>query len=409
MSTAPDPEVILPKILSALLIDDSSVQRAHGVRLCKQLGIRTVHEATNGSEALALLDGLEHRPSVLIVDLEMPTMDGPELLTQLRQRDIDVPIILASSRDRALIHSVSHMGSVLGLRILGAAQKPLTSAALEALLSNLGKEIQAPSRRVPAPSIDAEALESALERHEITVHYQPQIEIGTGRVRGVEALARWNHPTLGLIPPDRFIPLAEQGEAIHRLTLQVMNQAMMQLAAWQAQDLDLCMAINLSPALLGHSDLVRTISQLQESYGLEPRQVILEITESSLLSDLAMALSVLTRLRLRGFGLSLDDYGTGFSSMQQLAQIPFTELKIDRSFVQNVYEVQKRQVLLRSAVEMANELGLVTVAEGVESEQELQLVRACGCTLAQGWLFSKPLAGNELLAWLTDRDQRHDT
>lgn len=389
-------------ITSVLLIDDSSVQRAHGVRVCRELGIQTVHEAGNGAEALALLDTLVPPPALLIVDLEMPTMDGPELLAQLRQRDIDIPIILASSRERTLIHSVGHMGSVLGLRILGAAQKPLTSAALGAFLGKADRKAAPQSREAARFSIDAGELRAALERHEIIVHYQPQIEISTGAVRGVEALARWQHPTLGLIPPDRFIALAEQHDLIHPLTMQVMNQAMVQAVAWSAQDIDVSVAVNLSPLLLDRADLVSDIAGLQESYGLVASRVILEITESSLLRQLGVALGVLTRLRLRGFGLSLDDYGTGFSSMQQLARIPFTELKIDRSFVKSEYESDKRQVMLRSAVEMANELGLVTVAEGVESMQELLLLRACGCTLAQGWLFAKAMPGPEMAAWLRE-------
>jgi EAL domain-containing protein (putative c-di-GMP-specific phosphodiesterase class I) len=394
-----------PGFESVLVIDDSPVQRAHGVRVCHGIGIPVVHEAGNGSEALALLETLDPAPALLIVDLEMPTMDGPELLTQLRQRRIDIPVVVASSRERALIQSVSHMGLVLGLRIVAAVQKPLSEATLAAALVKWRRE--RPTRMEPSEAlpIDADGLRNALQQDELRVHFQPQIEIRGGVVRGVEALVRWQHPTLGLIAPDQFIPLAEQSGLVHELTLQVLNRALLQTVAWSAQDLNLTVAVNISPLLLDRAELVQEIASLQQGYGVPAERIILEVTESSLLRDPAVALGVLTRLRLRGFGLSLDDYGTGFSSMQQLARIPFTELKIDRSFVRGVHERESVRVMVRSAVEMASELGLVTVAEGVESPLELRILESCGCTLAQGWMFAKAMPAVELTPWLRSRVQ----
>jgi EAL domain-containing protein (putative c-di-GMP-specific phosphodiesterase class I) len=170
--------------------------------------------------------------------------------------------------------------------------------------------------------------------------------------------------------------------------------------------MDLSVAINLSPLLLESADLLQEISSLQQCYDLRAERVVLEITETSLMRDLSVALAVLTRLRLRGFGLSLDDYGTGFSSMQQLARIPFTELKIDRSFVHGVHERESVQVMLRSALEMAKRLGLNTVAEGVESEQDLQLLREYGCTFVQGWLLGKAMPAAELAGWSKGHEER---
>ncbi|MBS0419698.1 MAG: EAL domain-containing response regulator [Proteobacteria bacterium] len=389
---------------SVLVIDDSSVQRAHGARLCREMGIATVHEASNGSEALALLEALDPAPALLIIDLEMPTMDGPELLAQLRQRRIDIPIVVASSRERALIQSVSHMGSVLGLRILDTVQKPLTGNALAAAVAKWDSRTPAAPREPPqALPIDVDALHAALDRKELRVHFQPQVEIKTGLVRGVEALVRWQHPTLGLVTPDRFIPLAEQSGLVHELTLQVLNQTLLQAVTWSAESLDLRVAVNISPLLLDRAELVHEIASLQSSYGIASERIILEVTESSLLRDPGVALGVLTRLRLKGFGLSLDDYGTGFSSMQQLAQIPFTELKIDRSFIRGVHERDSQRVILRSAVEMASELGLVTVGEGVETREELGVLEDCGCTLVQGWLFAKAMPAAQLTQWLRSR------
>jgi EAL domain-containing protein (putative c-di-GMP-specific phosphodiesterase class I)/ActR/RegA family two-component response regulator len=384
---------------SVLIVDDSRVQRSHGAALCRELGVTTVHEASNGHEALALLASLQPPPGLLIVDLEMPTMDGPELLFQLQQRGIDIPIIVVSSRERVLIDAVREMGSVLGLRVRRALQKPLQEQTLRDALHDLGSPV-AERPNSPALSIEVEALSEGLERGEIFVHYQPKADFRTGMIRGVEALARWQHPTLGLVPPDQFIALAERHDLIHRLTLEVMNQALLQIAAWQARGLHLPLALNLSPLLLERSDLAQEISSLVQCHGLSPDQVVLEITESSLVSSLGLALSVLARLRLKGFGLSIDDYGTGFSSMQQLARVPFTELKIDRGFVRGAPERESLQVILRSAIEMANRLGLTTVAEGVETLQEWRMLQEFGCTLGQGWLIARPMPAADVVRWL---------
>jgi len=390
---------------SVLIVDDSGVQRGIGVALCRELRIPKVHEAGNGLEALALLDGLPAPPALLIVDLEMPAMDGPELLAALGGRGLRAPIILASSRGRALMNSVQDMGTALGLHILGALQKPLTLAGLGALLRN---ELHPIERKGPArrPCIDADTLRAALARGEITVHYHPQVEINSGRIRGVEALARWRDAKQGWIAPDVFIPVAEQHGLIRDLTLHVMDAALRQTALWNHHGLDLSIAINLSPILLERGELVQEISELQQQHGLRPDQIVLEVTEGSLLHDLAIALGVLTRLRLRGFRLSLDDYGTGFSSMQQLARIPFTELKIDRTFVHGAHQRESLQVILRSALEMASQLGIETVAEGVECLQDWRLLRQYGCKLAQGWLLAKAMPGTQLEGWLPSLQRR---
>jgi EAL domain-containing protein (putative c-di-GMP-specific phosphodiesterase class I) len=388
------------RIASVLVVDDSRVQREHAAAVCRELGIGEIHEAGNGREALALLTAISPRPDLVIVDLEMPTMDGPEFLVKLQELHIDIPVIVASSRERALIDTVREMGSILGLSVLAAVQKPLASETVHAALRNARPVERKRSSKRAELRVDATALNEALERNEIFVHYQPKADIRTGIVRGVDALARWKHPTQGMIPPDQFIPLAEREQLIHRLTLDVMNQAMLQNSAWRARGLHLPVAINLSPLLLERSDLALEISSLQQCHGLTPDQIVIEITESSLVSRVGMALSVLAQLRLRGFGLSIDDYGTGFSSMQQLARIPFTELKIDRSFVRGAPERDSLQVILRSAIEMANRLGLTTVAEGVETLQEWRMLQEFGCSLGQGWLIAKPMPGDELIAWM---------
>lgn len=347
-------------------------------------------------------------PDLLIVDLEMPTMDGPELLEQLNQRKIDIPIIVCSSHERALIRTVQEMGSVLGLRVVAALQKPLSAASLRDALRKVDsvQTLKAPAEQLP---IDANELKAAIEHREILVYFQPKADIRTGEVRGVEALARWHHPTLGFVPPDQFIPLAESSDLIHPLTLHVMNEAMLQIAAWKARGLNLSLAVNLSPQLFERSELAQEIGSLQRTHGLAAEQIVLEITESSVPKRVGTALGVLARLRMRGFGLSIDDFGTGFSSMQKLARLPFTELKIDRSFVHNAHQRENLQVILRSALEMASQLKLTSVAEGIETMEDWRLLQQYGCTLGQGWLIARPMPSAELGSWLRrHRSRAHE-
>lgn len=394
------------RVSSVLIADDSSVQRDHTAKLCRQLGIAQVREASNGREALAVLGAA--MPDLLIVDLEMPTMDGPELLEQLNQRKIDIPIIVCSSHERALIRTVQEMGSVLGLRVVAALQKPLSAASLRDALRKVDsvQTLKAPAEQLP---IDANELKAAIEHREILVYFQPKADIRTGEVRGVEALARWHHPTLGFVPPDQFIPLAESSDLIHPLTLHVMNEAMLQIAAWKARGLNLSLALNLSPQLFERSELAQEIGSLQRTHGLAAEQIVLEITESSVPKRVGTALGVLARLRMRGFGLSIDDFGTGFSSMQKLARLPFTELKIDRSFVHNAHQRENLQVILRSALEMASQLKLTSVAEGIETMEDWRLLQQYGCTLGQGWLIARPMPSAELGSWLRrHRSRAHE-
>jgi EAL domain-containing protein (putative c-di-GMP-specific phosphodiesterase class I) len=227
-----------------------------------------------------------------------------------------------------------------------------------------------------------------------------------GRVCGVEALARWTHPLLGAIGPDRFIEVAEREGLIHELTMSVLRQAFGDAERWRAGGLDLTLAVNLSPRLLEDPSLVRELSQLLDDHGLDARQVVLEITESSVVDCMGVSLGVLARLRLRGFRLSIDDYGTGFSSMQQLARIPFTELKIDRAFVHGAARRTNLRVILQSALDMSRQLGLVTVAEGIETLPDWQLVRDSGCGVGQGFLISRAMPAGELPAWIAAHEGR---
>jgi EAL domain-containing protein (putative c-di-GMP-specific phosphodiesterase class I)/DNA-binding NarL/FixJ family response regulator len=388
---------------SLLIIDDSSVQRAHTVGICRSLGVGMIYEAGSGAQAIELIGSLVAPPALIIVDLEMPEMDGIELIYQLKQRQYMAPLIVASGREPALIQAVEAAAHNLGFRVLGGMQKPVDPGALSRAFARAGQGeviVEADTPKVPEVEISADLLARAVAAGMVGVHYQPKVDMRTGIVRGVEALARWTRPGLDAVAPDRFIPLAEREGLIYPLTLSVMDQALAQAAEWNARGLRLSMAINLSPGLLDHRSLVDEVLALVARHDVQPNQVVLEITETSAVACWGAALGVLARLRLKGFGLSIDDYGTGFSSMQQLSRIPFTELKIDRSFVRGVHQRGNLRVILQSALDMARQLDLVTVAEGIETIEDWRLLQECGCSTGQGYFIGRPMPAGEFPQWL---------
>ena len=394
---------------SLLVVDDNIVQRLQVVALCRELGVDMIYEAASGAEALELLSLLVLPPDVMLVDLEMPGMDGVELIELLHERKLSIPLIVVSSREVVLINTVEAMARNLGIPVVAGIRKPLQREALVAAFDGWDRQQAEPgvsAAGAPAIDIPPRDLAAAIEAGEIRVHYQPKVDMAKGVVCGVEALARWTHPTLGEIRPDRFIDVAEREGLIHALTMSVLRQAFGVTQRWNALGFRLSMAVNLSPRLLEDPGLVRELSALLDAHGLEARQVVLEITESSVVDCLGVALGVLARLRLKGFGLSIDDYGTGFSSMQQLARIPFSELKIDRAFVHGAAQRTNLRVILQSALDMSRQLGLVTVAEGIETIEDWQLVRDSGCGVGQGFLVSPALPDELVPEWVRTHERR---
>ncbi|ANN70706.1 EAL domain-containing protein [Bordetella bronchialis] len=392
-------------VASVLVVDDSAVHRLHAASLCRELGIETVHQASGGVAALALLGRVSPRPAVMVVDIEMPGMDCIELLEQLLIRHITPDLVVASGREGAMIDSVVSVAGGMGFHVLAGLEKPLTVAGLSAALALRGMHVRGAARH-GAPAADSEApippgmLEGALRDSQIHVHYQPKADMRTGLIRGVEALARWTHPERGDISPARFVPLAEQYGLIHPLTFVVMEQALAQVSRWSRRGLRLSLAVNLSPLLLGWPGLAGGILEVVERFQVPPEQLVFEITESSLVDADSGARGLLARLRLRGFGLSIDDYGTGFSSMQQLTRVPFTELKVDRSFVHGASGRKQLRTILGAAIDMATEMGLVTTAEGIETLEDWRLVQRLGCTLGQGYFIARAMPGEAIPAWL---------
>ncbi|PHV13056.1 diguanylate cyclase [Chitinimonas sp. BJB300] len=392
--------------LSVMVVEDSAVQRIHAIDLLANLGITRVFEAENGCQALEVLKGCG-KLDILMTDLEMPDMDGVELIRHIAESQQVHSLIVVSSRETSILSTVETMAHEHGLLVLGIAQKPLSYDNLVNLLDKFQPAALAEKEGAgeQAYRFSADELNQAIRNKQLLLHYQPKVTTHSGVMRGVEALVRWQHPELGLLAPARFIAFAEDNGLISELTDWVLENALKQLRDWHARGMTISAAVNLSALSLSTPDLADRIAVVTNRIGIEPKYLVLEITETAVMSDLALALGTLARLRLKGFGLSIDDFGTGFSSMQQLSRIPFTELKIDRSLVHGASEKPHLHVMLQSTIEMGKKLHLTTVAEGVENPSDWQLIRLLGCDVAQGFYVSKPMPGDGLANWLKQGTQ----
>ncbi|MDG9784538.1 putative bifunctional diguanylate cyclase/phosphodiesterase [Metapseudomonas otitidis] len=244
-------------------------------------------------------------------------------------------------------------------------------------------------------------LREALKRNELQLVYQPQVDYRDHRVVGVEALLRWQHPQHGFVPPDLFIPLAEQNGSIIPIGEWVLDQACHQLRDWHDQGFnELRMAVNLSTVQLHHTELPRVVNNLLQVYRLPPRSLELEVTETGLMEDISTAAQHLLSLRRSGALIAIDDFGTGYSSLSYLKSLPLDKIKIDKSFVQDVLEDEDDATIVRAIIQLARSLGMQVIAEGVETPEQESYIIAQGCNEGQGYLYSKPLPARELTGYL---------
>jgi diguanylate cyclase (GGDEF)-like protein len=243
-------------------------------------------------------------------------------------------------------------------------------------------------------------LRRALDERELELHFQPKASLASGAVDGVEALVRWNHPVRGQIPPNDFIPLAERTGLITRLTVYVLDAALRQCAEWADMGIDIAVAVNLSARNVADPELPSMVHGLLEKHSVDPRRLVLELTESTLMADPKRAKDVLARLHRMGVGLAIDDFGTGYSSLTYLSELPVTELKIDRSFVMSMSTSDGDAFIVRATIDLGRNLGLRVVAEGVESESIWNRLGELGCDVAQGYYLRRPAPAAELTPWL---------
>ena len=385
--------------LRFLIVEDHGFQRWMLENALRGLGATRILAAGDGRSALEAMAG--DPVDIVVSDLDMPGMDGMEFIRHLGEVGYEVSLIVSSSLERALVSSVETMARAYGVRLLGAVDKPVTPARLAEVIARHGGTPAAPGAS-PGP-FTREEVEDGLRRGQFEAWFQPKVRMRDGRAVGAEALARWRHPSKGLVAPQHFVALLERDGRIGALTDLMLRRAVAACRAWRAAGVSAHAAVNLSLSTVADMTIADRLQQLVVQHGLEPRHVMLEITESAEAADLGRAIENLARLRMRGFGLSIDDFGTGYSSLQQLARIPFTELKIDRSFVRMAATGEAKPALLESSLELAARLGMTAVAEGVETQAEWDLLDRLGCPAAQGFLVAAPMPGEAILDWMSKR------
>lgn len=390
--------------LHFLVAEDQRVQRTVLVGILEALGAKAVHESSDGREALEILHRRKLTVDVVITDLDMPGMDGLEFLrhvSELGRRGVS--IILTSAMGDKLLASAGAMAKAYGLSLLGSLEKPLTAGKLVPLIQLHLRSALEPRPTSVVRAFGLDEIRAGLANDEFEPHYQPQVDVVSGAVKGAEALARWAHPRYGLVAPGSFIPVLEQAQLLDDLTFRMLTKAALACAAWHALKWQFRVSVNLSLVSLSDTSLADRITQTVLDQGLDPKHMVLEITESAAMTEVAPALENLARLRMRGFALSIDDYGTGYSTLRQLTRVPFTELKIDGSFVTGASANALSRAIVESSVDTARRLGIETVAEGVETQEDWKTLQRLGCGLAQGYFFARPMTGDSFIKYCSAR------
>ena len=383
--------------LQVMVVEDHGFQRRIALRLLAELGLKQILEGADGLHALQIRRQQAVPPEVVLVDLDMPGMDGIECISHIAHEHLARSVVVVSALDPALLNTVQTMARAYGLRVLGSVEKPLTRDKLETVLSRFDDNAgEAPDDAVAEFSV--QDLTHALANGEIVAWFQPQVEFANGKVIGAEALARWERPDGSVVRPHQFVPIMEREGLANALTERMLEEACRWKQSWDHGGTRIKMSVNVSAIALADPSAADRYQSILEGHDIKPEEMILEITESSVMSDAARGLGLLARLRLKGFGLSIDDFGTGYSSLAQLSQIPFTELKIDQGFVLDAHAQPRKRAVVEASLDLARKLGLTTVAEGVESIEDWQMLAELGCDIAQGYLIGRPVPGSELQA-----------
>jgi EAL domain-containing protein (putative c-di-GMP-specific phosphodiesterase class I)/CheY-like chemotaxis protein len=389
-----------------LVVEDDDLQRDAMIALLEDLGASGPLFAHDGHSALTRLAAPDHGVQVIVTDLNMPGMDGIEFIRQLGESRAPVSVVLVSAVNSSVLKGVEKVAQAYGIALLGVLQKPVLREQLARVLSRLNASRPvAPRTGAVFEQCTAGELKQALSNGEFEPFFQAKVNLQTGTIEGYEALSRWRRPGLGIVPPAAFIGVMEASGLIDELTDVILDKSVAACAQWRKLGFDYGVSINVSVLTLSQPDCAQRVLRIVKEHGVDPGCVTIEMTESSAdATELKTVLGNLSRLRIHGFGLSIDDYGTGYSSMDRLARIAFTELKIDQSFVAEASTNPSAMAIIRSSVGMANVLQLVSVAEGVETKEHWELVRGIGCELAQGYYISPPVEARAVprmaLEWL---------
>lgn len=378
--------------LNILVVEDDSFQRRTIVRMLRSLDVLSICDVSDGKQALELIRKENKNPvDIVICDLNMPEMDGFEFLRYLGQEQHNISIVIVSALGSKLLTTAGRMTKMYGVKLLGAIEKPILLDQLKGLFSKYERSENKWHQSAELVSFTLEEILQGVRAKQFEPFFQPKVDLKTKRLIGAEIMARWIHPELGMVDPHAFIPLLEQSNHIDELTFLMLRKATAACRSFHDKGCSIAVSVNLSLVSLDDITLADKITKVVRDNGIDPRYITLEITETAAMTEVAYTLENLARLCMNGFALSIDDYGTGYSSLQQLTRIAFSELKIDQSFVQDLANNEAARIVVKSSIDMAHQLKVKSVAEGVETQQDWDMLKNMGCDTAQGYFIAKPM------------------
>ncbi|BAU72070.1 EAL domain-containing response regulator [Metapseudomonas furukawaii] len=377
------------KNLSILVLEDEPFQRLVAVTALRELGLGQIHEAAEGAEALDVLatcGGVD----IVLCDLRMAGMDGLAFLHHASQGGLARSVILSSGVDPELRQATRALVGCLGLEFLGDLGKPFDMQRARRMIErHAHRQPDAPSTPRQPPTL--EDILRGLEQDEFEAWFQPKVHLRSGALAGAEVLARWRHPERGVLLPGQFLPLMESSGLIDRLFWQIFRQGLDLQRELSGRGRRVNLAFNLAPRQLEDREIATRVGQALEQTGLPGEGLTFELTETGLLEAPAASLESLVRLRLMGCGLAMDDFGAGYSSLDRLCELPFSQVKLDSAFVRKLTTQPRTGAIISGAVALAEAMDLSLVVEGVETTEQRERLLAMGCDLAQGFLFARPL------------------
>ncbi len=384
---------------AVMLVDDSNTMLDVFSSMLQVNGVKNINRCSNGYMAAKRVITRPNNYHAIFLDLHMPGMDGMEFLRLIGHHQYKGAIVIASKLEERLIDLALNISRDHNLHLLGSVPKPINEMRLKEMTTRIEQFHR--FSKLPKQLISREELILAIANNWVLPYFQPQVCLETRKIRGFECLCRLDIPGRGVIPPANFLPVAEQEGLSNKLILKLIDLALPQFARMQLNPAignEATLAINLSPEQLDHPGWPGWLLQRAAKHHLQPRQIVVEITESQALINLHQ-METLSRLAISGFRLSLDDFGTGFTNLNQLKELPLHEIKIDRSFCTNVRHDRVATLIVESITRIANELGIEVIAEGVENPLDLETLRGLNIRYFQGFLYSKPKAAKEVTRW----------
>lgn len=388
--------------LHFLVAEGDTAQRSALIETLGHLGAARITEVPDGLAALRCFDdGFTPSIDVAIIDLDLAGMDGLDLLRTLGSMKSKARVIVTGHQTSAIMFSIETMALAYGVDLLGTVMKPVAAPKLEPLL-----ELYAPpadgGTRPGGPTFTFAEVGVGLQQRQFEPFFQPKIELETGQVKGLETFARWRHPEHGVLGPGAFIDALEQNNRVDFLDWTMIERSVQGCRLLMDRGLPMSVSINLAPQTLAHPSFMQQIKACMDRYRVLPEYITFEMPESSVLTTDPSFLERLVRLRMLGYGLAIDDYGTGRSNLQLLARIPFSELKIDRSFVDGASKKRPLSTVLSSCLSLARSLDRMSVAVGVETKEDWDFLQGMGCTYAQGYHIAPPMDIAAFPKWLDD-------